>query len=77
MNNQARKTHFFDKVRETMDWEERKAALNQRFLAAFEHAYRNSRAYGEIFQSHGIDLKDILTGGKILMVNSHCRSEFH
>ena len=59
MNNQAGKTHFFDRVRETMDWEERKAALNQRFLDAFEHAYRNSKAYGEIFQLHGIELKDI------------------
>jgi phenylacetate-CoA ligase len=59
MNNQARRRRFFDKVRETMDWEERKAALNQRFLAAFEHAYKNSRAYGEIFQSHGIELRDI------------------
>ncbi|MGD9038959.1 MAG: AMP-binding protein [Desulfobacteraceae bacterium] len=59
MNSQEGKTHFFDKVRETMDWEERKAALNRRFLDTLEHAYKNSKAYGEIFQSHGIELKDI------------------
>ena len=59
MTNQGKKTRFFDRARETMDWEERKADLNRKFLAAFEYAYKNAKAYGEIFQSHGIELSDI------------------
>ena len=59
MNNQGEKTRFFNRERETMDWEERKTDLNRRFLEAFEHAYKNSKAYGEIFQSNGIELSDI------------------
>ncbi len=59
MNNQAGKTRFFNKERETQDWQERKTKLKQRFLKTFEHAYKNSKAYGEIFRSHGIELRDI------------------
>ncbi len=59
MTSQGKKARFFDRERETMDWEERKAELNQKFLKAFAYAYENAKAYGEIFQSHGIQLKDI------------------
>ena len=50
---------FFDKARETMGWEERRAGLSARFVSAFQHAYTRSKAYKEIFGSAGIEITDI------------------
>jgi len=50
---------FFNRERETMDWEKRKADLNTRFLETFRNAYQNSKAYREIFTSSGIEVSDI------------------
>ncbi|MFH1350990.1 MAG: AMP-binding protein [Pseudomonadota bacterium] len=54
-----KESRFFNQERETMDWEKRKVDLNRRFLETFQHAYRHSKAYGEIFQSAGIELSHI------------------
>ena len=53
------KDHFFDKARETMDWEERRTGLSQQFVNIFQHAYRHTKAYKEIFSSVGIEISDI------------------
>jgi len=55
----SKQTGFFNKARETMDWEGRKADLNRKFLETFEHAFKHSKAYKQIFQSKGIELGDI------------------
>ena len=52
-------SRFFDKARETMDWQERKTGLAKRFVNIFQHAYRHSKAYKEIFNSAGIGISDI------------------
>ena len=59
MDNLPKKSLFFNQDRETLDWEERKADLNKRFLKTFQHAYKQSRAYKEIFVSAGIEPSDI------------------
>ncbi|MCD4715205.1 MAG: AMP-binding protein [Desulfobacterales bacterium] len=59
MENQKKGNRFFERARETMQWEERKSDLNTRFLKIFEHAFRYSKAYKEIFDSAGIELQDI------------------
>ncbi|MCP4667222.1 MAG: phenylacetate--CoA ligase [Deltaproteobacteria bacterium] len=46
---------FYNRERETMDWERRKTSLNQRFLKTFQHACHHARAYKEIFGSAGIE----------------------
>ena len=50
---------FFNKDRETMDWWERKADLERKFLEAVRNAYMNSRAYREIYRAHDIDVSGI------------------
>jgi len=59
MENPEKGKRFFDEARETMDWEERESDLSIRFLKTFEHAFRHSKAYREIFDSAGIELPDI------------------
>jgi len=59
MENQKKENRFFDRARETMDWEERESDLNIRFLKTFEHAFRHSKAYRERYDSAGIKLPDI------------------
>ncbi|UCF86220.1 MAG: AMP-binding protein, partial [Desulfobacteraceae bacterium] len=59
MNISGKKLKFFNKIRETMDWEKRKADLNKRFLETFQNAYQHSKAYKEIFDSAGIGLSDV------------------
>lgn len=50
---------FFNMDRETMDWEERRAGLSQRFVETFRHAFQHSRAYRDIYGSAGIQVSDI------------------
>ena len=45
---------FLNEIRETMDWEKRKAALNTKFLATFHHAFLHAKAYREIYLPEGI-----------------------
>lgn len=52
-------TLFFDKRRETMDWERRKSDLNEKFSRAFRHACAHSKAYQEIYTKAGIDPSQI------------------
>ena len=59
MGNKSNDNPFFDQERETMDWEKRKTDMDRRFLKIFQHAYRKSKAYKEIFSSSGIELTDI------------------
>ena len=59
MNNSLNEDGFFNKSRETMDWEKRKKDLEERFLKTIEHAFHNSNAYGEIFRSAGIEPLEI------------------
>ena len=59
MDNSGAKLRFFNRIRETMDWEKRKADLNKRFLETFQNAYQHSKAYKEIFDSAGIGLSDV------------------
>ena len=59
MDNSGEKLRFFNRIRETMDWEKRKADLNKRFLETFQNAYQHSKAYKEIFDSAGIGLSDV------------------
>ena len=59
MDNSVNTGGFFNKSRETMDWEKRKKDLENRFLKTIEHAFHNSKAYGEIFRSAGIEPFDI------------------
>jgi len=50
---------FLDKTRETMDWGKRKEGLQTRFLEAFQHAFRHSRAHRDRLQSAGVGPADI------------------
>ena len=59
MDNSGKKLKFFNKIRETMDWEKRKADLNKSFLKTFQNAYQHSKAYKEVFDSAGIGLSDV------------------
>jgi phenylacetate-CoA ligase len=59
MGKPEKQDHFFHRKTETMDWPKRKIGLNAKFLAAFHHAYENSRAYKSIFMSAGIKIPDI------------------
>ncbi len=59
MENPKKENRFFDRVRETMDRKERESELNARFLKTFEHAFRHSKAYREIYDSAGVELPDI------------------
>jgi len=59
MEGSGKADRFFNRERETMDWEKRKADLNTRFLETFRNAYQNSKAYREIFTSSGIEVSDI------------------
>ncbi len=52
-------SRFFDRARETMDREERRSRLSQGFVDIVQHAYRNSKAYKEIFDSAGLKISDI------------------
>jgi phenylacetate-CoA ligase len=60
MGGSKKEDRFFHRERETMDWEKRKADLNTRFQKTFQHAYKNSRAYRDIFTSSGIEVSDIM-----------------
>ena len=59
MGGSRKEDRFFNRERETMDWERRKADLNTRFLKTFRHACQNSKAYSDIFASSGIEVSDI------------------
>ncbi|MBW2311657.1 MAG: AMP-binding protein [Deltaproteobacteria bacterium] len=59
MGDSRKEDRFFNRERETMDWERRKADLNTRFLKTFRHACENSTAYRDIFTSSGIGVSDI------------------
>ena len=59
MENSASEARFFNRKRETMDWEKRRVDLERRFLNTFHHAHRHSKAYREIFTSAGIEPSDI------------------
>jgi len=59
MGDPIKESRFFNKERETMDWEKRKVSLEKKFLKTFQYAFQNSKAYKEIFHSAGIELADI------------------
>jgi len=59
MENQFIKSRFFNKDRETMNWEKRRTELFEKFMHIFQHAYQHSRAYKEIFRSKGVEPGDI------------------
>jgi len=59
MENTGPKNRFFDSVRETEDWEKRKADLNLTFLTIFRHACMHSKAYREIIRSAGVEPSQI------------------
>ena len=59
MNHSVNTGGFFNKSRETMDWEERRKGLGNRLLKTIEHAFQNSNAYRDMFRSAGIELSDI------------------
>ena len=59
MENPLNKSRFFDRDRETMDWEKRLIHLNGSFIKTFQHAFQHSNAYKEIFRAAGIELSDI------------------
>ena len=54
MADTDREECFLNEIRETMDWEKRKAALNTKFLATFHHAFLHAKAYREIYLPEGI-----------------------
>jgi len=55
----GKEDRFFDRERETRDWEKRKEDLNTRFLKTFRNACQNSKAYRDIYSSLGIEVSDI------------------
>ncbi|MFC1824060.1 phenylacetate--CoA ligase family protein [Thermodesulfobacteriota bacterium] len=59
MGDQIRENRFLSRQRETLSWEKRRAELNVKFLHIFRHAFDNAKAYGEIFNSAGIEKADI------------------
>jgi len=59
MGNLSKENSFFNRERETMDWEKRKVDLDRKFMEIFQHAYGHSRAYGEIFRAAGIESSHI------------------
>ena len=59
MNKPDIKTCFYNKDRETLDWEKRKIELNSHFINTVKHAFEKSNAYREIFRSSRIELSDI------------------
>lgn len=59
MGDLGRKRGFFNRTRETMDWEKRKEELNKKFPETFRHAYQNSKAYSEIYRSAGLGPSDV------------------
>jgi phenylacetate-CoA ligase len=54
MADPERESLFFNETRETMNWEERRAGLSEKFLKVFRHASQHSKAYQDIFSSEGI-----------------------
>jgi phenylacetate-CoA ligase len=50
---------FFDKVLETMSWEQKRENLNTRFVELFRRAYRHSKTYEKRFREWGIELPDV------------------
>jgi phenylacetate-CoA ligase len=59
MGNSTSEDRFFNRNRETMDWQKRTADLERRFLKIVQYAHQHSNAYREIFTSAGIDPSDI------------------
>lgn len=59
MANQTTEEHFFDKKREMMDWQSRRANQNERFMATFKHVQKKSRAYQDIFRNAGVEVSDV------------------
>jgi len=59
MGNSTSEDRFFNRGRETMDWEKRTVDLERKFLKTVQHAHQRSNAYREIFTSAGIDPSDI------------------
>ncbi|MFH1489544.1 MAG: hypothetical protein ABII06_11630, partial [Pseudomonadota bacterium] len=59
MERKSKKMVFFNETRETMEWEKRTREHNREFIATYQNAFRNSRAYQESFRAAGIGLQDI------------------
>jgi len=59
MGNSTSEYRFFDRIRETMDWEKRTVDLERRLLKTVQHDNKHSNAYREIFNSAGIEPSDI------------------
>ncbi len=59
MKDSTKKDRFFQKEKETMERDQKKSDMDNRFVKIFRHAYENSKAYRDIFTSHGIDISDI------------------
>ncbi|MBW1782006.1 MAG: AMP-binding protein [Deltaproteobacteria bacterium] len=59
MEERALGNGFFDRARETMDWEIRRKRLSRQFVDTFRHAYEHTDAYKEHFGSAGIHVSDI------------------
>jgi phenylacetate-CoA ligase len=55
MKTPSKNTSFYDRDRETRDWNERKKDLNTRFLQTVRHAYDHSSAYREMVDAAGTD----------------------
>jgi len=59
MEKNTPENRFFERERETMDWEKRRAGLSRRFVSVFQHACQHARAYREIYGQAGIHVSDI------------------
>jgi phenylacetate-CoA ligase len=59
MKTSSKNSLFYDRIRETGDWNERKKDLNARFLQTLRHACAHSSAYREMYDAAGIDLSVI------------------
>jgi len=59
MEKCIQENRFFNRERETMGWEERRANLSQRFVSVFQYACQHAKAYQEIYGKAGIHASDI------------------
>jgi len=59
MGGKMPENRFFNMMRETMEWEKRRADLSRRFVETFQHACRYANAYKEIYGASGIHISDI------------------
>jgi phenylacetate-CoA ligase len=58
MNGEVQ-VRYFQKERETREWEARSTGLERRFMDIFKHAFLKSKAYRDLYGTHGIDPSDI------------------